>query len=121
MEKQRTEHTPLKCFWYGSEDHLIAKCPKPHKYNEKCWKQVRFSERDNRASQKECDNGDKNNYQKIYASIERMYDNYESPSRDFGDSSQLTNLILDSGATCHMTPHVSDFIPGSLEDTDKNI
>ena len=50
-----------------------------------------------------------------------MYDNYESPSRDFGDSSQLTNLILDSGATCHMTPNVSDFIPGSLEDTDKHI
>ena len=28
---------------------------------------------------------------------------------------------MDSGATCHMTPAVSDFIPGSLEDTDKHI
>ena len=38
-----------------------------------------------------------------------------------GDSLQLTNWILDSGATCHMMPEVLDFIPGSLEDTDKYI
>ena len=38
-----------------------------------------------------------------------------------GDSSQLTNWILDSGATCHMTPEVSDFIPGLLEDAYKYI
>ena len=43
------------------------------------------------------------------------------PSENYGDSSQLTNWILDSGATCHMTPEVSDFNPGSLEDTDKCI
>ena len=48
----------------------------------------------------------------------RMYSNDGSSSRDFG---QLTNWILDSGATCHMTPQVSDFILGSLEDTDKYI
>ena len=40
---------------------------------------------------------------------------------NFGDSLQLTNWILDSGATCHTTPHVSDFIQGLLEDTDKYI
>ena len=28
---------------------------------------------------------------------------------------------MDSGATCHITPEVSDFIPGSLEDMDKHI
>ena len=39
----------------------------------------------------------------------------------YGDSSQLTNWTLDSGDTCHMTPEVSDFIPRSLEDTDKYI
>ena len=39
----------------------------------------------------------------------------------YGESSQLTNWILDSGATCHMTIGSSDFIPGSLEDTDKYI
>ena len=42
-------------------------------------------------------------------------------SKDYGDSSHLTNWILDSGATFHMTPEVTDFIPGSLEDTDKFI
>ena len=42
-------------------------------------------------------------------------------SGDYGDSAQLTNWILDSGATCHMMPEVTDFIPGSLEDTDKFI
>ena len=42
----------------------------------------------------------------------RMSDNEKIPSRDFGDSSQLTNLILDSVSTCHMTPQVSAFIPG---------
>ena len=42
-------------------------------------------------------------------------------NKDYGDSSQLTNWILDSGATCHTTPEVMDFIPGSLEDTDKFI
>ena len=39
----------------------------------------------------------------------------------FGDSSQLTNWILDYGATCHMTPEVSEFITGSLEDMVKYI
>ena len=48
----------------------------------------------------------------------RMSDNDECPSRNFGDSSQLTNWILDSGATCHMTPKFSDIIPGLIEDTD---
>ena len=36
----------------------------------------------------------------------RMSDNYESSSRYFGDSFQLTHFILDSGAKFHMTPHV---------------
>ena len=51
----------------------------------------------------------------------RRYSNYKSSSRDFGDSSQLTNWILDSGATCYITPQVSNFIPGLLEDMDKYI
>ena len=51
----------------------------------------------------------------------RVSDNDECPSGTFGDSSQLTNWILDYGATCHMTPDISDFIPGSLENTDKHI
>ena len=51
----------------------------------------------------------------------RMSGNDECPSGKFGDSSQLTNWILDYGSTCHMTPEVSGFIPGLLEDTDKHI
>ena len=50
-----------------------------------------------------------------------MSDNDKCPRGIFGDISQLTNWILYSMATCHMTPEFSDFIPGSLEDTDKHI
>ena len=50
-----------------------------------------------------------------------MSSDYKRESKDYGDSLQLTNWILDSGATCHMMPEVTDFIPGSLEDTDKFI
>ena len=51
----------------------------------------------------------------------RMYGNDEFPSEHFCDSSQLTNWILYYGSTCHMKLEVSDFIIGSLEDTDKYI
>ena len=51
----------------------------------------------------------------------RMYSDEKRGSKEYGDSSQLTNWILDSGDTCHITPEVTDFIPGSLEDTDKFI
>ena len=50
-----------------------------------------------------------------------MSSNDECPSENYGASSQLTNWILDSGSTYHMIQEVSDFIPGSLEDTDKYI
>ena len=121
MDNRQTEHTTIKCFRCGSEDHLIVKCPNPPKDNEKRKNQVRFSERVNRALQKECENGKNKNDQKIYASMARMYDNDECSSRDFGDILQLTNWILESGATCQTMPHVSDFILGLLEDWDKHI
>ena len=101
----------------GSGDHLIVKCSKPPKYNNKRRKQVSFNEKGNRARNNRKNNSD----QKIYAYMARMSNNDECPSGNFGDSSQLTNWILDSGATCHMTLEVSDFITGSLEDKDKNI
>ena len=50
-----------------------------------------------------------------------MSSNSESTRRDFGDSVQLTNWILNSGATCHMTAEISNFITGSLVETDKYI
>ena len=53
--------------------------------------------------------------------MELMSSDDKRENKDYGESSQLTNWILDSGATCHMTPEVTDFIPGSLEDTDKCI
>ena len=70
---------------------------------------------------KKSKNSDNDNDEKIYASMTWMSGNDESSSIDFSDSSQFTNWVLDSGATCHMTPQVSDFIPGSLENTDKYI
>ena len=42
----------------------------------------------------------------------RVPNNDEFSSRYFGNSSQLTNWILDSGTTFHMTPQVQNFIPG---------
>ena len=63
----------------------------------------------------------KNSDQNIYASMAHMSGNEKCPSGNFGDSSQLTNWVLYCGVTCLMTPEVSDFIPGSLEDTDKHI
>ena len=96
---------------------MIEKCPKPPKDNEKRRKQVRFNEKGNRA----CDNGEDNDVHKIYASMAQMSSNDERSSEKYGYSSQLTNWVLDSEAMCHMTPEVSDFIQGSLEDTDKYI
>ena len=61
------------------------------------------------------------NSQKIYMPMARMYSNAEIPGRYFGASSQLINWILESGVTCHMTPEISDFIPGLLAETDQYI
>ena len=121
MDNKQTQLKPRKCFRCVSEDHPIAKCSKPPKENEKQKKQVRLSERGNHASRKECDNENNNNDHQIYVFMAQMSDNDEIPNRDFGDSLQLTNWVLDSGATCHMTPQVSDFISGFLEDRDKHI
>ena len=74
-----------------------------------------MNEKGNRA----CDNGQNNDDHKVYRSMAQMSSNNKRSSEKYGDSSQLTNWILDSGATCYMTPDVSDFIPGSLQDMDK--
>ena len=95
----------------------MQKSKNPPKENDKQRMQVRFNEKVNCA----CDNGKNNSDQKIYESMGRMYGNDECPSGNFGDSFQLTNWISYSGATYHMTPEVSYFIPGWLEDTDKRI
>ena len=65
---KNSERPPQKCFRCGSEDHMIAKCPKPPKDNDKRRKQVRFNEKCNCA----CDNGKNNDDHKIYASMAWM-------------------------------------------------
>ena len=96
---------------------MIAKFPKPPKDSDKWRKSVSFNEKVNHA----CDNSEDDNDHKKYASMAWMSSDDERESKEYGDSLQLTNWILDSEATCHMTPEVTDFIPGSLEDTDKLI
>ena len=59
--------------------------------------------------------------QKIYASMACMSSNVESTRRNCGDISQLINSILDLGVTFHMIQEISDFVPGSLLETDKYI
>ena len=112
-----SERPARKFYRCGSEDHLIAKFPKPPKDSEKIRKSGKCKEKVNRA----CDNSDDDNDLKVYASMARMSSYDKRENKDYGDSLQLTNWNLDSGATCHMTPEVTDFIPGSLEDTDKSI
>ena len=70
-DNKRTKRSYQKQIRYGSDNHLIAKFPKPPKDNEKRRKQVRFNEKVNRA----CDNGKNNSDQKIYESMARMSSN----------------------------------------------
>ena len=114
---RNSDRPDQKCYRCGSEYHMIAKCPKPPKDSEERRKSVRFNENFNRA----CDNGEDDNDHKIYASMARMSSDDEREIKECGDSSQLTSCILDSGATCHMTPKVTNLIPVSLEGTDKFI
>ena len=117
LENRRTEHTPQKCFRCGSEDHRIATFPKPPKENQKRRNQVHFNEKVIVHATTVGNNSDQN----IYASVTPISGNDECTSENFGESLQFTNYILDSEATCHMTPQISDFIPGSLEYMDKHI
>ena len=96
---------------------MIKICPNPPKDNKKQQNKVRFNGKGDRA----CNNSKNNSDQNIYASMARMSRNDECSSQNFGDSSQLTNWILDSGTTFHTTTYDSDFIPGSLDDTDTYI
>ena len=86
---------------------MIAKCPKPPKDSQKRRKSEKSKEKGNRAY----DNSDDDNDLKVYTSISQMTSDDKRKNKDYGNSLQLTNWILDSGATCHMTPEVTDFIP----------
>ena len=90
---------------FGGLGHFeIMRSSDPH------LQQLRFDEKVNRA----CDNDKNNNEHKIYAYMALISSNEERSSEKYGDSLQWSNWILDSGATCHMTPEVSDSSPGSL-------
>ena len=114
---KNSDRPPRKCFRCGSEDHLIAKCPKPPKDSEKRRMFDKSKEKGNSAKY----NSDDDDDLKVYAYMARMSNDNVRENKYYGDSSQLTNWILDSGATCHMMQEVTDFITGSLEDTDKFI
>ena len=45
LDNRQIELMPQKCFRCRSEDHLIAKCPNPPKYNEKRRNQLRLNEK----------------------------------------------------------------------------
>ena len=66
FDRQWTEHPPCKCFRCRSIDHIVAKLPKPPKDDDKRWNNARFNERGNHALQKESDDGDDDNDEKIY-------------------------------------------------------
>ena len=53
--------------------------------------------------------------------MERKFSKLEISGRHFGESLQLTNWILDSGATCHMALEILDFIMCLLVEIDKYI
>ena len=81
---RNSERPPRKCYRCVSEDHMIAKCPKPPKDDEKRRKQVSFNEKVNHA----CDNGEDNDEHKIYASMAIMSSDDERKSGEYGHSSQ---------------------------------
>ena len=85
---------------------MIANYHKPRKDSQKIRKSEKSKEKGNRT----CDNSDDDNELKVYASMARMSNDDKRENKDYGDSSQLNNWILDSGATCHMTTKVTDFI-----------
>ena len=57
----------------------------------------------------------------MYVSMARIYYNTIITGRNFGDISQLKDLILDSGVTCYTTQEIADFSPVSFTETDKYI
>ena len=100
---KNSDRPARKCFRCGSEYHMIAKFPKPSKDSEKRRKSDKSKEKVNRV----CNNSDDDNDLKVYIYMARMSSDNERKNKDYGNSLQLTNWILYSGATCYMTPEVT--------------
>ena len=80
---------------------MLEKCPKPPEDSEKRRKSERSKEKGNFA----CNNSNDDNDHKIYASMARMSSDDKRENKDYGDSSQLTNWILDSLKDFRMHRH----------------
>ena len=112
-----TEHNGQKhntCLRCGLEDHFITNFPKldtsenkVHRNTDNNTNRAYISTKIDRMSENSTYQSES---QKTYMSMERMSYNEEISRRDFGDSLQLNNCILDSGATCQMTLDILDFI-----------
>ena len=81
LSNKHSDHPARKFFRYRSEDHLIAKCPKPPKDGEKKRKKVSFNEKGNSAKY----NSDDDDDLKVYASMARMSNDDVSKNKDYGD------------------------------------
>ena len=103
-------------FRCGLEDHSIGKSPKPDTLDNKIhWnmeKTKTCAYRSNKIEKTSENSTGERESQKIYTSMAHRSSNVECPRRNYGDISQLTNWILNSVDTCHMTPEISGFIPG---------
>ena len=106
-----TEHNgrkPNTCFRCRSEDHFITNVPKLETPDKKVYwnteKPKTCAYRSTKINKKSENSTDQSNSQKIYVSMAYVYSNAEIPRRYFGDIQKLTNCLLDSGATCHVTP-----------------
>ena len=107
---ERNGWKPKTYFRCGSEDHFITKFQEPDTSDEKVhWNTENPKTHTYRLTKidKMSDNStDESESQKIYKSMARMSTNAESPIRNYGIISQLTNCILGLGVTCHMTPDI---------------
>ena len=108
---KRTEHNGLKpnmFFRCGLEDSFIVKFPKLDTSEKKlfwCTKNHKTRAYILTKIYKTSYNSKyKSESQEINVCMEHISYNAETPRRYFGDSLQITNWILDSGATCHMIP-----------------
>ena len=83
LSNRNSDRPARKFFRCGSEDHLIAKCPKPPKDSEKRRKSDKSKEKGNSAK----DNSDDDDELKVYASMERISSDDVSKNKYYGDSS----------------------------------